>query len=194
MNIFSGASARTYPSMLLLTSTLAMSCASAEIYDPSLEYTPLEICTRHFNDFIDSVPWLAGSAQMQFVEEENSEQNISVGVILLPFLGYGSAETTVDGGYTCGVIVDDHDLNDCQVNFLAKLPRLETLAQFDAATEELDLCHERIGCQEQASDDFAMYIDAGINKVMAYQMSTENLNLCLCNLEGLESIYCTQVD
>ena len=67
MNIFRVL--RTYLSVvLLLTSALAMSCAEAEIYDPSSEPTPLEACAT--NEFIAMVPWLAGSAEMEFVEAE----------------------------------------------------------------------------------------------------------------------------
>jgi|GEM_PF-4623180 len=194
MNIFSCASARIYPSILLLTSALAISCAEAEIYDPSLEPTPLEICTRHFNEFIAMVPWLAGSAEMNFVEAENSELDANVGVILLPFLGYGGAEYNVDGGYTCSVSVDHEGLNTCQTNFVAGFSRIETLAQFDDAVEELTLCHERARCHEQAAEDFTRYIEAGMNEVLAAQMAEESQVLCLCNVEGFESVYCTQID
>ena len=194
MNIFSSASARFYPSALLLTSALAMSCAVNDLPSPSYEPITQDMCTDLYLDFLGQLPWANEYSELHYIEDDAAIPELTGTVIFLPFLGSGGFEGRYGAGLQCLVTIDEQYLSACQRTYISQLPRIHNGAQYAELNREYGQCRQAEACQTQEEEDLAGYLEAGIEIEEAAEMARNNRAVCLCNVYGPDSASCPQND
>ena len=146
MNIFSCASARIYPSVLLLTSALAMSCAEGAM-PPALQNPLLRTCVLIF--IWTSWGRFHGECWLQRTWKMMGYSRTHASTVLFCFLFSGRAGLKVDGGtgLQCLVTIDE-GLNTCQRTFISQLPRIHNGAQYADAKPRIWLSSRRARCHD----------------------------------------------
>ena len=195
MNIFSSASARMYPSILLMSTLLCTACEDPMLTPPGEEPLTQAICFEYFLEFSERVPWAAYAAEFIYVSRADALDQIDGTAVFLPLFGVsvgGQAES--DGGYVCAANIADQEFTICQQNYLTSLTEERSLRSLEELDEDFVQCNLAQRCQDIAAEERDAYLEAGATWAEARQAADHNLYICMCNAFGHQSPYCLEID